>query len=165
MTVEEFAKLAKANPFLHEEVRDECGNVRIVPLRLTTERLVQRTAIGAPTSEHDEQVALFAWAAANLERYPALRWMHANPNGGHRHVAVASKLKAEGVRKGVLDIYLIYPARGFPAMACELKVGKNRPTKEQAEWIAHLKAIGWYVVLCYSATDARKCIEWYLEEA
>ena len=46
-------------------------------------------------SEHDEQVALFEWAAMNRSRIPELKLMFAIPNGGHRHKAVAGKMKAD----------------------------------------------------------------------
>lgn len=47
-------------------------------------------------SEHQEQVALFQWAAYMEKTYPALREMYAIPNGGLRNKVVAAKLKAEG---------------------------------------------------------------------
>lgn len=40
---------------------------------------------------------------------PELALFHAIPNGGHRHGAEASKLKAEGVKAGVLDTFLPVP--------------------------------------------------------
>lgn len=43
---------------------------------------------------------------------PELRWLHAIPNGGYRDKATAGKLKAEGVKRGVSDIFLPLPMRG-----------------------------------------------------
>lgn len=40
---------------------------------------------------------------------PELALMHAIPNGGYRRGAEASKLKAEGVKAGVLDTFLPVP--------------------------------------------------------
>ena len=54
-------------------------------------------------SEHDEQVLIFKWARLSEGRWPELALLFAIPNGGHRHKAVAAKLKAEGVRAGVPD--------------------------------------------------------------
>lgn len=58
-------------------------------------------------TEHQEQVALFEWAAWKAkEDYPELDLMFAIPNGGLRNKVVAGKLKAEGVKSGVPDILL-----------------------------------------------------------
>ena len=67
-------------------------------------------------SEHHEQCALFAWLRL---QWPDLdRVSFAIPNGGHRHKAVAGKLKAEGVKAGVPDIFIAYPiARSFACHA------------------------------------------------
>jgi len=53
-------------------------------------------------SEHAEQVAFVQWWEVN---HPDIR-MFAIPNGGFRHKATAQKLKLEGVRKGVPDLYV-----------------------------------------------------------
>jgi hypothetical protein len=49
-------------------------------------------------SEHDHQAAFFTWAS--YQRFPGIELLHAIPNGGARHKAVAGKLKAEGVKTG-----------------------------------------------------------------
>jgi hypothetical protein len=72
-------------------------------------------------SEDALQMALFAalndkilrlkiWPnAENLALAEKLRWVHAIPNGGHRHKAVAGKLKATGAKAGVLDVFCPVP--------------------------------------------------------
>lgn len=67
-----------------------------------------------PASEHDEQVALFRWAALHEWHEPRLGLLYAIPNGGARHPAVAAKLKAEGVKPGVPDIMLACRGRFAP---------------------------------------------------
>lgn len=52
--------------------------------------------------EHDEQVAFVKWFRL---AHPGVL-IFAIPNGGARHPAVASKLKAEGVVAGVADLYV-----------------------------------------------------------
>ena len=42
-------------------------------------------------------------------RHPQLALIFAIPNGGKRHIGTARKLKAEGVRSGVPDIFLACP--------------------------------------------------------
>jgi hypothetical protein len=48
-------------------------------------------------------------------------WFHA-PNGGHRHPAVAAKLKWLGVKPGVPDIFIVWRGR---SICIELKAHKG----------------------------------------
>lgn len=48
-------------------------------------------------------------------------WMHV-PNGGHRHPAVAAKLKWLGVKPGVPDIFIVWRGR---SIFIELKAHKG----------------------------------------
>ena len=75
-------------------------------------------------SEHAEQTALFCWAALPEVRaeYPVLELMFAIPNGGERNKIVAGNLKAEGVKAGVLDIFLPVPSKGWHGLFIEMKV-------------------------------------------
>jgi len=113
--------------------------------------------------EHLEQSALFQWAALNEERIPELKNLFAIPNGGHRHKAVAAKMKAEGVKAGVPDIFLAFPWSGFFGLFIEMKAGKNKTTPSQNEWIIRLQQAGYMVVVCYGWEAAKKEILDYLE--
>lgn len=117
----------------------------------------------AGASEHDEQVALFDWAKLRKAGLPALDMMFAIPNGGLRHVAVAKKLKAEGVRSGVPDVALMCPRGKYHGMFIEMKVGENTTTVTQRDWLSRLSDAGYYCVICYSTEEAIGEIEWYLE--
>ncbi|HEX2864216.1 MAG TPA: VRR-NUC domain-containing protein [Deinococcales bacterium] len=112
--------------------------------------------------EHLQQVALFEWAARQERRYPALRWLHAIPNGGLRHVSVALELQAEGVKAGVPDVFLPAARGGWHGLYVEMKVGKNRPTAQQRDFIATARAEGYRAEVCYSWTEAARLIEVYL---
>jgi hypothetical protein len=113
--------------------------------------------------EHKEQVALFEWAKLAQNVYPVLKWMYAIPNGGHRHIAVAAKLKAEGVKSGVPDVCLPVPKNGFGALYIEMKAGKNKPTINQIEWEGGLNEIGNKSVTCWGWEAAKTIIEEYLK--
>lgn len=117
----------------------------------------ERCATYAAT-EHGEQVALFEWAA----NVPELRWMFAIPNGGARHIAVAGKLKAEGVKRGVPDIFLPLARRGYHGLFIEMKSAKGRTSPEQRKWIDGLRLNGYVVAVCYGQDDARSLIEAYV---
>jgi hypothetical protein len=123
--------------------------------------------LGAPRlpemSEHQEQVTLFQWAATQLVPYPELEYLHAVPNGGQRHKAVAGKLKAEGVKPGVPDIFLDVARNGYFGLRLELKRRfDGYPTPAQRVWGAQLERQGYQCVVCRGWEHARDVILEYL---
>lgn len=113
-------------------------------------------------SEHREQAALFKWAKLNERKHPELALMFAVPNGGHRHIFVARKLKAEGVKAGVPDICLPVPRGDYAGLWIELKVKGNKPTEVQRQWHKNLADAGHRVEVCYSWSEAKNAILYYL---
>jgi hypothetical protein len=118
-----------------------------------------------PTYEHEEQVAVVQW----FDCYACLRWpwlrlpdgrpgIMAIPNGGARNVAVAVKLRAEGLSRGVPD--LLIPALG---LWIELKRKRGgRLSQDQAAWQEYLiETCGFAVVVCRGADEAIKLITEY----
>jgi hypothetical protein len=113
-------------------------------------------------SEHDEQAALFIWAALQETRLPELRLLFAIPNGGARAKATAALLKAEGVKRGVPDVLLPVARLGKHGLWLELKVRGGRVSPEQQAWHADLRAQGYQVEVCWSWLEAAQEIETYL---
>jgi hypothetical protein len=115
-------------------------------------------------SEHSEQAALFDWAAwqANLGIEP-LRYMFAIPNGGLRNKATAARLKAEGVKPGVPDICLPWPAGGYHGLYIEMKVGRNKPTPEQNACLEWLNEAGYLALVANGCDEAKRILVDYLE--
>ena len=111
-------------------------------------------------SEADEQAILFQWAAY----FPELEYMFAVPNGGSRHPAEAANLKRQGVKAGVPDVCLPLPRGKYHGLYIEMKVGRNKPTDKQNEWLAHLKSVGYETAVCYGFEEARDTILAYLKE-
>ena len=75
--------------------------------------------------EHQEQVKLFNWARASETTVPALRWLFAVPNGGYRPKATAIKMRNEGQKAGVPDVWLPIPQNGWtgtPAFCPSLRI-------------------------------------------
>jgi hypothetical protein len=120
--------------------------------------------------EHRHQVVLFQWAAMAAQTRPELGMLFAIPNGGHRHPAVAAKLKAEGVRAGVPDICLPVPRGPYHGLWIELKAPggqgsrKGAVSPEQAAWIERLEAHGYWATACWGWESAREEIINYLEK-
>lgn len=120
-----------------------------------------RAKAGQP--EHRMQVNLFKWAKLAEKGLPEVRWMFAVPNGGARNVIVASKLKAEGVKRGVPDVMLPVSRGGYHGLWIELKAGKNRTSAEQDDWIAALLRAGYLVQVVWDEwQEAQAIIERYL---
>ena len=85
------------------------------------------------------------------------------PNGGHRHKAVAAKLKTTGVKPGVPDLLIFTIPRNKPAcsgVAIEMKRRKGGVLrKNQQEWLDKLDGHGWMTFVCKGADDAIEIID------
>lgn len=85
------------------------------------------------------------------------------PNGGFRNKKEAKNLKRQGVRAGVPDLMLPVSKRGCNGLFIELKVGRNKPTEKQLEWLDTLNANGYKAVVCVGFDKARETLDWYME--
>ena len=116
-------------------------------------------------TEHQEQCALFEWAAWMAKRIPELHLMHAIPNGGKRDIRTAAMLKAEGVKPGVPDIFLPVSRGGKHGLYIELKRRKGGTvSKAQEAWIRALMHQGYVCTVCHGWDAARDEIMNYLRQ-
>lgn len=113
-------------------------------------------------TEDAEQSKVMAWAHENGDRLHGARMLFHAANGGHRTKRTAAKMQSIGVKKGVPDLCLPCPRHGFHALFIEMKVGRNKPTKEQLAWHAALRAAGNRVDVCYGSEAAIAVLEEYL---
>lgn len=90
--------------------------------------------------------------------------MFAIPNGGLRNKTVAGKLKAEGARPGVLDVFLAVPNRKYHGLFIEMKYGRNKLTEHQRTWKMKLEAFGYCCIVVKDWTRASEFILRYLED-
>jgi hypothetical protein len=110
------------------------------------------------------------WAA--VERMPngdrVSDYLIHPPNGGKRNAAEAARLKAQGVKAGVSDLFLAWPAHGLHGLWVELKApaehGKpaGKPTQAQLDWLDRMAAVGYSAQLCYGWRGAAETISAYL---
>lgn len=116
-------------------------------------------------SEGAEQSALFQWAGLAVEQYPDLAWMFHIPNGGSRNKAEAARLKAEGVKAGVADIFLPSPKGKYHGLFIEMKKAdrSNHASERQKAFLAFADAKGYCSRVCYGWDEARTVIENYLQ--
>ena len=142
-------------------------------------------------NEDSHQKAIFAWcnmaiyrgfAAADdsfsytepgyASRYnspePLLKWIHHIPNGGARGDDVRSnkirgaKLKAEGVKSGVSDIFLPVKSKDFSGLYIELKVGKNTASDKQLEFGEFVKSQNYDFHVVWGWKNAVNLIKVYI---
>lgn len=106
------------------------------------------------TNEAYEQIKLFNWVAYARNTYPQLDLLYHVPNGGKRNQKEAFNLKRQGVRAGVPDLCLPVARGKFHALYIELKVGKNKATQKQKEWIKRLTKQGNMALVCYGWEEA-----------
>lgn len=109
-------------------------------------------------SEAQEQETVIEWC--DWARVPVF----AIPNGGKRNPAEAAHLKRQGVRAGVPDLFVPVANNAHHGLFIEMKVGKNKPTDNQKQWLARLSAQGYEARVCWGATDAIETIKEYLAD-
>jgi len=105
----------------------------------------------AVPSEHLEQVETVAWFR---RAYPGVR-IFAIPNGGHRGVREAGRLKAEGVSAGVPDLFV-------PAWCLWIEMKRRTGgsvSAVQKDWHQYLRESGHTVMVCKGFEDAREQVE------
>ena len=114
--------------------------------------------------EHLNARALMHWWAITAPRLGVnSRLLAAIPNGGHRHIRTAMKMKAEGVQAGMPDYFLFVPRRQFHGLAIELKAPKTgRMSEHQKEIRALLEGQGYEFCVAFGWDEARIAIEKYL---
>lgn len=123
-------------------------------------------------TEHAHQCALFCWANTQIQSgaYPMLEFMHANPSGGKRSKITGARMKAEGAKKGVWDIFLPYPIFDNVVgsyTCCGLyiemkKPGKGRLTIEQKIFQQYVVNQGYATAVCFGWIEAKDAILRYL---
>lgn len=115
-------------------------------------------------AEHQHQVALFQWADVSQQRYPELAELFAVPNGGLRNAVVGAKLKAEGVKRGIPDIFLDVPRGKYHGFRAELKIDGGELSDEQESRLMILQARGYHADVYYGWESVRDALCRYLDQ-
>lgn len=115
-------------------------------------------------SEHDEQVRLIEWWALSHNQFGVPeQLLFAIPNGGVRNIVTATKLKAEGVRAGIPDLFLAVPRGESHGMFIEMKKTKGgRVSEAQSNTISLLHDQKFIATVCHGWEDAMDAIIRYL---
>lgn len=123
-----------------------------------------RTARAKPADREGlEQTALVREVEL---RYPeAFKLIYHVPNGGHRHKAVAAKLKGQGVKAGVPDLVLPMARGGHFGLYIEFKAMPPFDAAVSASQDAYIQALiaqGYLALVCRGHIDALECLRAYL---
>jgi hypothetical protein len=148
------------------------------------EAMVMKSQLAPKVSEHGEQCTVIEWARAHEGVEPRLGLLFAIPNGaklpytkssrGVRYSPEAIRLKSEGLRPGVPDLFLPVPEYGggddlpfgefvqWHGLFIEMKSLGGTLTVEQKEMIEQLRTQGYRVEVCHGAEQAIAVLQEYL---
>jgi VRR-NUC domain len=118
------------------------------------------TVVKLPTPlEAKEQEALIRWS-----QYHKLgEYLFAIPNGGLRDKRTARRLKLQGVKPGVSDLFFAYPCNGKHGLFIEIKrQGTGKLTKEQKEFMDRCLSVGYEAKVAYGWKEAVYILQTYL---
>lgn len=117
-------------------------------------------------SEHEMQVSIMEEVALRANLDPTWGLCFAIPNGGKRSKATAGKLKAEGVKAGVPDLFLPVARNGYHGLFIELKVNGRKQERHQSLWHIKLMEQGYEVHTVWDdATEVIRILDSYINGA
>ena len=121
------------------------------------------TKTPTPT-EHEEQAALIEWWSWYSQWMGLQRCLlMAIPNGGARTTVTGARLKAEGVRAGIPDLFLAVPTEHAHGLWIEMKRQKGGEVRSsQKAVMAALDDQGFSCTVCKGWQEARRAISDYL---
>lgn len=114
-------------------------------------------------SEDIVQQHIMEWTDLCSNTYPELSLLFHVPNGGWRGNAEAGRLKAQGVKAGIPDLFLPVARGKYHGLFIELKVGKNKASANQTWWLKKLNEQGYRAVVCNGFDNATRCLKQYLK--
>ena len=90
------------------------------------------------------------------------KWIYHAKNENARDARQGALYKQMGVRKGVSDIHVPYPANGKHGLWIELKDGVKKLSKEQVLFLAEMEHRGYATAQAGSAREAIDIIDEYI---
>lgn len=128
-------------------------------------KVIKPRAARAPYVDREglEQAALLREVAL---RHPAVaKLIYHVPNGGHRHKAVAVKLKEQGVKAGIPDLVLPMARGGYFGLYIEFKATPPFDAAVSPSQDAYIHALteqGYLAIVCRGHFDAMEHLRAYL---
>lgn len=109
-------------------------------------------------SESQLQKSCVRWFRLAYRRY----LLFAIPNGGKRDVITATNLKKEGVVSGVGDLFLMTANSKYHGLFIEMKVGYNKQTTNQLEFMETCIREHYGYIVCTSLDEFMTAVNTYL---
>ena len=115
-------------------------------------------------NEHAEQVNLIQWWSLQCRRFGIYeQLLFAIPNGGQRNIITAKRMKDEGVRSGIPDLFLAVPRGNFHGLFIEMKKPQGGVVSDnQKACMEMLSKNDYCVTVCRGFVDAQEAIKGYL---
>lgn len=113
------------------------------------------------TPETIEQINFINWVNRHLPEIA--QDTHHFANERKCSIQQGRLLKRMGVKKGVADIFIAVPKNGYAGLWIELKVGNNKPTKEQQAFLARKISRGYSAVCVWGWEAAKDIVLSYLK--
>ena len=109
------------------------------------------------------------WAKRHEGKWPELQGLHSSLNGifipGPKKLVykIINHMKAEGMKRGIPDLFLPVARRGYHGLFIEMKRDdKQKPRPEQVEFMEYAEEQGYRDQVCYGYQDAVDELKWYL---
>jgi len=127
-------------------------------------KLFKPKAVRAKPGDREGQEQAALMREIELRHPDAFALIYHVPNGGHRHKAVAAKLKGQGVKAGVPDLVLPMARGGFFGLYIEFKatVDPAPVSASQHAYIGRLNLQGYLAIVCRGHSDAMEQLRAYL---
>lgn len=124
--------------------------------------------------ESEEQQKLFRWwyQLKGAKIIPAHYMMYRNHNTQFATMAQQGRMKAEGSKPGIPDVFLAIPKDVYGGCYIEMKSPTHKPKRISSKGglsdiqivvIQDLKKSGYRVEVCYSALEAQNIVLDYLQ--
>lgn len=113
-----------------------------------------------PLSESQIQHDCLTWFRLQYPKLASL--LFAVPNGGRRDAKTGARMRYEGVQRGVADLLLIVPKKGYASLCIEMKTPKGVQSKFQKEWQRKAEKYHNKYVVCHSLQEFMNEVNSYL---
>lgn len=114
------------------------------------------------SSEDDELIAFFKYIEWQSNKDLRLSYIYHIANERRSSWAAGKRLKKNGVKAGVPDVFVPIPTKKHPGLYMEFKVDHNKPTDRQEYFLTGLASLGYVTKVVYSATEAIDVLNRYL---
>ncbi len=107
-------------------------------------------------NEYQEQILVCDYLDILKAQGKIVMYTAVNPRPNMEHVGQRMKAKRAGLHPGFPDLIILTKTK---AICIEMKVGKNKLTKEQQEWLIALPKAGIDTYICYGYEGAKEAID------